>query len=97
MKRKNTEHIRSVIKTFLKENPEVQERIAEVNLLEKWSELLGASIARYTENLYIRNRTLYVRLSSSILKNELSMSRERLVKSLNDSVGKEVIDSIVFI
>jgi hypothetical protein len=46
--------------------------------------------------LNIRKKTLFVKLDSSALKNELSFSKERIIKSLNDEVGEVVIDKIVF-
>ena len=47
-------------------------------------------------NLYIKNQTLYVQLSSSVLRQELMMGRELLVRSLNEKVGSQVIVNIVF-
>ena len=47
-------------------------------------------------NLYIRNQTLYVHLTSAALRQELMMGRELLVRTLNQRVGATVITNIIF-
>ena len=57
---------------------------------------MGQGIANYTGNLEIRNRVLYVRLKSSVIRQELSMNRKVLVQKLNQHVGAQVIENIIF-
>jgi predicted nucleic acid-binding Zn ribbon protein len=97
MKRVNTQLIGSVLDDFFLQNPELADKLAEVRLINSWKTALGPSISRFTDNLYIKKRTLYVRLTSSILKSELTMCREQLTKKLNNEAGREVIDSIILI
>lgn len=58
-------------------------------------QILGPAAA-YTSNLYIRNQTLYVHLTSAALRQELMMGREVLVRTLNQRVGATVITNIIF-
>ncbi|MDR2968887.1 MAG: DUF721 domain-containing protein [Tannerellaceae bacterium] len=95
MKRKNSQTIGEVIRDFLEENKHLQQRIHETRIEHAWTEVLGEMVMRYTRNLYVKNRILYVSISSSVLRNELNLSRERLVKNLNRHAGADVIDSIV--
>lgn len=97
MRRINTQEIRSVLDSFFEQNPKMADKLAEVRLIDSWKTVLGASVSRFTDNLFIKKRTLYVRLTSSVLKNELSMYREQLILKLNAEAGREVIDSITFI
>ena len=69
----------------------------EYRLVEAWPEVMGEGIARYTASVSIRNRTLYVRLTSSVVRHELFAGRAALVRRLNDYVGAQVIDNIIFI
>jgi len=69
----------------------------EYRLIQSWTDVLGKPIERYTRDLYIRGQTLYVRLSSSVLKNELMMQRSMLVQNLNAAVGAQVITDIRFV
>ncbi len=95
MKRTNTQILGEVLKDFFQENPMVAEKLAETRLINAWGDVLGKVSIRYTENLYVRNKTLYVRLSSAVLKNELSMCRSDLVEKLNKKAGMDVIENIV--
>lgn len=73
------------------ETPLLQKR-----LIDEWPAVMGETIANYTENLYIRNQTLYVHLTTPALRAELSMQRREIVKKLNDKVGSQVIADIRF-
>ena len=44
--------------------------------------------------MYVRDHVLHVSLTSSVLRNELLLCQERLLKSLNDYVGRVVITRI---
>ena len=64
-------------------------------VMRAWGEILGPMVAQYTRNIYVKDKVLYVSLTSSVLRSELVLCRERLVKSLNDYAGSEVIQDIV--
>jgi len=95
MRRDNTEVIGDIIRKFIREEG-LETPLNEQRLLKAWEEVLGPSISSYTSKLYIKNQVLYVHLSSSVLRQELMMNREMLVKSLNKHVGATVIINIIF-
>ena len=95
MKRNNTEQIGDVIRRLLRQQG-LETPLNEYRLVDAWKDVVGETITRYTMNLYIKNQTLYVQLSSSVLRQELMMGRELLVRSLNAKVGSQVIVNIVF-
>ena len=97
MKRVNTQSIGTVLDNFFEQNPELADKLAEVRLIDSWKTVLGASVSRFTDSLFIKKRTLYVRLTSSVLKSELMMCREQLILKLNNAAGRNVIDSIALI
>ncbi len=68
----------------------------EKRLIDAWKEVLGPAIASYTTDLFIKNQILYVHLTSAVLREELMMGRELLVKNLNRYVGATVIVNIIF-
>ncbi len=95
MKRKNAQTIGEVLQDFFEENKALREKLNETRIEQAWSEVLGPMVMQYTRNIYVKNRVLYVSLSSSVLRSELTLCRERLVKSLNDHVGVTAIYDIV--
>ena len=95
MKRNNTEQIGDAIRKFLRQSG-LESPLNEFRLVDAWRDVVGPTISKYTLNLYIRNQTLFVHLSSSVLRQELQMQREMLVNHLNQQVGASVIVDIVF-
>ena len=95
MKRNNTERIGDLIRQFLRQNA-LEAPLNEYRLVDAWKDVVGPVILKYTTNIYIKNQTLYVHLSSSVIRQELMMGREMLVRNLNAQVGSQVIVNIVF-
>lgn len=95
MKRNNTEQVGDVIRRLLRQEG-LETPLNEYRLIDAWKDVVGTAIAHYTTNLYIKNQVLYVHLSSSVLRQELAMSRTLLIRNLNSQVGSQVIVNIVF-
>lgn len=95
MRRKKAEQVGVLVREFLRTEG-LETPYNEYRLVESWAEVMGQGIANYTGEVVIRNRVLYVQLKSSVLRQELSMNRKRLVQKLNEHVGAQVIDNIVF-
>lgn len=95
MKQSNSELIGDVIRRFLRQEG-LETPLNEYRLVNAWKDVAGPVIMKYTTNVYIKNQTLYVHLSSSVIRQELMMGREMLVRNLNARVGSQVIADIVF-
>ncbi|MDR0686998.1 MAG: DUF721 domain-containing protein [Dysgonamonadaceae bacterium] len=88
--------ISRILDDFLADNPELALRLARNRAISAWGDLLGDAISGCTGGLYVRNRTLYAKITSSVVRSELILCREQLVRRLNEKAGREVIDDIVF-
>ena len=95
MRRSNTQSLSDVIKEYIEKN-RIESKLKEVDVVNSWEELLGKTIANYTKNIYIRNKILFVEISSSVVKNELFMMREEICRRLNENAGRDVISKIIF-
>lgn len=94
MRKKNTQKIDDVVKEYLKAF-KIDDKLKEVRLIKSWDDIVGKTIARSTSNIYINNRKLFVKLNSSVIRNELFMLRDGLKKALNDKAGEIIIDEII--
>ena len=94
MRRSETSSIKDLVNALMKKYG-ADEKIAENRLIMAWDELLGKTVGKYSKNLYIRNRKLYVTVNSSIVKVELQMIKDQLIKRLNEKAGKDIIDQII--
>lgn len=94
MKRTNAQPIGELLQAFYKENPELQQKILEIRVQRAWGELLGPMIMQSTQNMYVKNGIMHVFLKSAVLRSELILNKERLLKSLNEYAGAEVLQDI---
>ena len=95
MRRKsNQQTLGEVIQDFLRESG-WQQKLDEVKIITEWDKVLGPTLAKYTEEVFIKNRQLHIRLKSATLRQELSYQKSELVKQLNNAVGKEVITDVI--
>ena len=95
MFKRNSTLIKDIILKNLRdqglETPLLQKR-----LIDSWPEVMGEAVASYTADLFIRNQTLFVHLTSPALRMELSMQRQDIVRRLNEHVGNQVIADVKF-
>ena len=95
MKRSNSEHIGFVIQRYLRQQG-LETPLNQYRLVASWKDVAGPVVARYTRSVFIKNQTLYVQLTSSVLRQELAAGADILVRNLNGRVGAQVITGIVF-
>ena len=96
MKRVKAQSIGEILREFFAQNPEIGRRLDEVRVVHAWREVLGPGVSQATREAYVRGATLHVMLDSAVLRSELMMWRDRLVRTLNERVGTDVIREIRF-
>ena len=90
MKRVSVTPIGKVIDVYFKENG-MQGKILEQRLLENLKDILGQFIYNYVTSAYIKDRVLYIKVSNSILRGEIAMTKQSLIERLNASVSPDVM------
>ena len=58
---------------------------------------MGKAVAMKTQQVYVSNNKLFVRLSSAPLKHELFMAKTRVLENLNAEVGEDIIKEVIFL
>ncbi len=71
------------------ETPLLQRRV-----IDAWEETAGGLAGQYTQEKFIKNQTLFVKINNPALRADLSMQKTRLVSMLNSKVGAFVISDI---
>ncbi|PWK17678.1 DUF721 domain-containing protein [Xanthomarina spongicola] len=96
MAKRNNDHISiaDALKEFVETN-KLEYGLDVVNVQDTWKEMMGNGVNNYTTDIQLKNNTLYVQLSSSVLREELSYGKEKIIAMLNESLGKEVIKKLV--
>ena len=94
MRKNNTEKIGKVIEDYI-EALDVKGKLKEVRLIRSWEEIVGKTVAKKTDNIYIKDGKLFVEMNSSIARNELSMLKSSLIDRLNEKAGDKIISDII--
>lgn len=75
----------------------IRKKFDETALVAAWPEIIGTAIANRTQQLYVRDRKLYVKVESAVVKNELVLMRSMIISRLNEHVGQELIEELVIL
>ena len=68
--------------------------IEEAEVVGRWAEIVGESLANQTEAVAIEHKILFVRVDDSAWRNELSLMKEDIVEKINDFFGNERVSRI---
>ncbi|MBY8962503.1 DUF721 domain-containing protein [Flavobacterium sp. D11R37] len=94
-KRLNDESpIGDVLKEFIRAN-NLQNGIDKIDVREAWKNLMGNGVNNYTREIMLKHEVLYVELTSAVLREELSYGREKIIKMINEELGREVVKDVV--
>ncbi|HET6722508.1 MAG TPA: DUF721 domain-containing protein [Chitinophagaceae bacterium] len=86
--------IGDAIQKFL-EQSRIRGSIQALQIEEVWGEIMGKTIAKYTEEIKIINDTLFITTHVAPLKQELVFQKEKIKLRVNEALGKNVIKEIV--
>lgn len=68
--------------------------IDKVDVAEAWY-ALNPAFKSYTTSLRFDRETLYINLSSSVFREELSYGKVQIIQRLNESLGREVVKKLI--
>ena len=83
-----------VLKDFIQTN-KLQGGLDKITVKNAWNNVMGNAIAKYTTAINLERDTLYIQLSSSVLREELGYGREKIIKMINEELGKALISKLV--
>jgi len=90
----NTNNVGDIIRKLMK-NPKLAEKMDELDALDVWKELIGDNLKKFVVSAKMYKGNLYVKLSSSVLRNELSYKKGELKEQINQKLGKEIVKEII--
>ena len=92
----DAQKIKAIIGEFILKNA-LSDGIDTARIQENWSSIMGENISAYTKEVSLQQDVLIVKLSSSVLRQELSYGKEKIVKMINKSLGEDKIQDIRFV
>ena len=79
----NSSSVKYLMQSFIKEN-NLSKGMRKLKVEETWAEMMGPGVMAHTTSVKLQNKTLIIQLTSSVLREELSYGKEKIVKLLND-------------
>ncbi|NBU80899.1 MAG: DUF721 domain-containing protein [Flavobacteriaceae bacterium] len=90
----NEGSIGDVLKEFIEKN-KLQAGMDKINVEEAWKSLMGNGVNSYTKEVVLKGTTLYVSLTSAVLREELSYGKQKIINMINEELRKEVIKDVI--
>ena len=75
----------------------IKKRYEETGIIAYWPELVGKSVANRTKEIFIHDKKLYLRIESSVIKNELMLMRAQIISKVNDRAKETLVEEIIFL
>ena len=79
----NQSIVGDVLSEIIKIN-KLESGLNQVSVIDAWKNLMGNGVNNYTSNVALRHGTLYVELTSAVLREELSYGKDKIIKMIND-------------
>ncbi|OIN59525.1 DUF721 domain-containing protein [Arsenicibacter rosenii] len=95
-RRSDVTSVKDAIGMLLK-SYQLQARFNETYLEAFWEKMMGSAIASRTSRLYVRERILYIEITSAPLRSELVNAKQKMIKLINTDMGTDVIEDVIFI
>ena len=86
--------IGDAIKQFLNQS-RIKGDIQALQIHAVWEQVMGKTISKYTENIKVINRTLFITTNVAPLKKELSYQKEKIKLRINEALGEKIIDEVI--
>lgn len=86
--------IGDVLKQFIHDN-RLQAGIDKIDVRDAWKTLMGNGVNNYTTEILLKGNTLYVALSSAVLREELGYGKDKIIKMINEELRKDIVKDLI--
>jgi len=94
--RKNTTQALKDVLGEILDQPKIRKGVSEFRAVHYWEKVMGKTVARVTKSVFFKNGILFVSLNSSVVRGELVMLKDKIIKNMNEAIGSQTIKDIVF-
>ena len=86
--------LQDAMQQFLKHS-RLKQGMQAVQIEALWEEMMGKTVARYTDKIQIIGQTLFISTTVAPLKNELLYQKDKIIESVNEALGEKTIREVV--
>ena len=95
MRKTKTKQLHQIMSKLMK-HPKIRKRLQELDVIEIWDDIIGKDLKKYIKDASFSKKTITVRFSSSVLRNELSYKKKDIIDKINKKIGKDLVKDIEF-
>ncbi|UOE48902.1 DUF721 domain-containing protein [Mucilaginibacter sp. SMC90] len=96
MRKTNDKTLKEAIEQMLNVY-KIKRRFDETGVVTAWPDLVGKSVANRTKELFVRDKKLFLRIESSVIKNELMLMRSQIIEKINNEAKSVIVEEIIFL
>jgi predicted nucleic acid-binding Zn ribbon protein len=96
MRKANDKSLKEAIEQMLQVY-KIKKRYEETGVAAHWPELVGKSVANRTKEIYVHDKKLFLRIESSVIKNELMLMRKQIIEKINEKAKETLVEDVIFL
>lgn len=96
MRKSNDQSLKEVIEQLL-QTYRLKEKLNEIELVNSWEKVMGKTVSSKTREVSIKNKKLYIRLDSAVLRHELMLHKQQIIELLNNHFEAEVVKDVILL
>jgi hypothetical protein len=73
----------------------LKSKLSQTKLKVEWEQIMGKTIAKYTEQVFVKDKILFIYTTNAALKNELLYSKEGIIKKVNDAIEEGYVNDVI--
>lgn len=71
-------------------------KMKELDIIKAWPEMMGTAVAHRTNEIYIKNKKLFLKMDSAVMRDELAHGKQVIIQRINEEAGFEMINDVWF-
>ena len=88
--------IKDLLGSYIKDG-NLNKGFQKIHIDEAWAKMMGPGVVSYTNEVKLQNGTLIVRLSSSVLREQLNYGKDKIVKMINEEMGEDLVKKLMLV
>ncbi len=90
----NQHWLKDVLKDMV-DDLHLKEKLNETKIRQVWREKMGTTINQHTHEIKFRKDKLFISITSSTLKQEMSYEKEKIKAMMNAELGGKYINEVI--
>ncbi|MFD2873144.1 DUF721 domain-containing protein [Mucilaginibacter ximonensis] len=96
MRKANDKSIKEAIEQMMQVY-KIKRKFDETAIIAHWPNIVGKAVASRTKEIFVLDKKLFLRIESSVIKNELMMIRDQIIDRINTEANTLLIQEVIFL